>query len=96
MITNHSIVVATQKNHSEELDGETVILNSKLGVYYGLNQVGTTIWNQLQQPRKVNEIRDAILVKYKVESEQCDGDLFALLKELEAEGLIEVCDEATA
>jgi hypothetical protein len=36
------------------------------GVYFGLNEVAALIWNQLQKPRKVQEIRDAILRKYEV------------------------------
>jgi hypothetical protein len=62
-------------------------------VYYGLNSVGASIWNLIQEPRTINEVRDAILAQYEVEPEQCDRDIKALLEELEAEGLIEVRNE---
>ncbi|NET08636.1 MAG: PqqD family protein [Symploca sp. SIO2B6] len=94
-ISNSSIVVTTKNQFSSELNGETVILDKKSGVYYGLNSVGAMIWNLIQEPRKVNEIRDTILAKYKIESEQCDRDILALLQQLQTEGLIEVQDEAT-
>lgn len=38
----------------------------------------------------MNEIRNALLEEYKVEPDRCERDLLALLKELAAEGLIEV------
>jgi hypothetical protein len=44
----------------------------------------------------VQEIRDAILREYEVSSEQCERDLFTLLGELSAKGLVEVRDAAAA
>lgn len=92
MIANHSVVVATKEQTFSELDDETVILHLKSGVYYGLNAVGTTIWNLIQQPRVIAEIRDAMLTKYQVDASQCEQDLLNLLEELRTEGLIEVTD----
>ncbi len=96
MVSRDSSVVAASEQSSSELDREAVILNLKSGVYYGLNPVGARIWNLLQQPRTVSEIRDAILAKYSVSPEQCERDLFALLQQLEEEGLIEVRNETAA
>ncbi|NEP27986.1 PqqD family peptide modification chaperone [Moorena sp. SIO3I6] len=93
MVTADSRVVATKEQLSADLTGETIILNSKSGVYFGLNAVGASIWNLIQEPKTVNEIRDAILAKYQVEPEQCESDILALLQELQTEGLIEVGDE---
>jgi hypothetical protein len=96
MVTKYASVVARQEQVSSDLAGETVILDLKSGVYYGLNSVGASIWNLIQEPRTINEVREALLAKYKVEPEQCDRDLKALLEELEAEGLIEVHNETAA
>lgn len=79
-----------------ELAGETAILNLKNGVYYGLDPVGTRIWNLLQSPRRVQEIRDTLLEEYEVTPERCESDLLALLEKLSAEGLIEISDETAA
>lgn len=96
MVSKCSSVVATKDQVCSDLAGEAVILNLKSGVYYGLNRVGASIWNLLQEPKTVNEIRDAMLAKYEVEPEQCTRDLLALLQELEGEGLIEVRNETAA
>ncbi|MEM9510783.1 MAG: PqqD family protein, partial [Cyanobacteria bacterium P01_E01_bin.35] len=61
--------------------------------YYGLNNVGVSVWNLIQEPKTVMEIRDTILEEYDVESEQCSQDLFRLLKELSVVGLIKVKNE---
>jgi len=86
-------VVASKTPLSCVLDGETVILNLKSGVYYGIDPVGTWIWNQLREPMTVAAIRDAMLAKYEVEAGQCERDLLALLQELMAAGLVDVTYE---
>jgi|SRR6516225_5094718 hypothetical protein len=95
-ISKDSVVVAVKSQVSCQLDRETVVLHFDKGLYFGLNEVGTLIWDQMQRPRKVHEIHDAILREYDVSSEQCERDLFALLEELTKQGLIEVRDEAVA
>src|SRR5215469_12960580 len=95
-ISRDSVVVAVKSQVSCQLDAETVVLHFDKGLYFGLNEVGTLIWNQIQRPRTVQEIRDAILREYEVSSERCELDLFALLERLNEKGLIEVRDAAVA
>ena len=64
-------VTASKAPLSCVLDGETVLVNIESGVYYGIDPVGTFIWNQMAEPKSVAAIRDAVLAKYKVEPEQC-------------------------
>ena len=72
------------------LGSESAILNMKDGVYYGLDPIGTQVWNLLQTPRKIGDIREVLLQEYDVEPERCDRDLIALLEDLLRAGLIEV------
>jgi hypothetical protein len=95
-VSGRSIVVAGKDQISADLTGEAAILGLKSGVYYGLDAVGTRIWDLLQEPKTVNGIRDAILEEYDVEPERCERDLLALFQELAAAGLIEVKDETSA
>ena len=90
MILENSIIVKAKDQISCNLDGETVILNLKYGKYYGLNAVGFRIWNLLQEPKTVNEIRDYILSEYEVDLESFDRDLLTLIQQLLAANLIEV------
>ncbi len=89
-----SRVVASKEQVSCELGGEAAILNLKNSVYYGLDPVGARVWTLLQEPRSVMELRDAIVQEFDVTPERCEGDLFALLEKLMAEGLVEAADGA--
>jgi hypothetical protein len=93
-VTTDSIVVVSKDQVSSDLAGEIAILNLKAGSYYGLDHVGARIWNLIQKPMRVSDVRDTILKEYEVEPDQCEHDLIELLEKLAAEGLIEVNDEA--
>ncbi len=94
-VTTNSIVVVSKDQVSSDLAGEIAILNLKAGAYYGLDDVGARVWNLIQKPKRVSEVRDAILEEYEVEPDRCEQDLLALLEKMAAEELIEIKDEAT-
>jgi hypothetical protein len=87
-----STVVAVQDQVSSVVDGEAVILGLTSGVYYGLDPVGTRIWELIKEPASVAQVRDALLAEYEVEPERCEADLLELLQRLLDEGMIEVVD----
>jgi hypothetical protein len=91
-----SVAVASNELVSANLDGEVVILGFKSGSYYSLDQVGGFVWNLLQGPQKVSDIRNAIFGEYDVELAQCERDLIALLEDLADKQLIDIKDEPAA
>jgi hypothetical protein len=93
-ITASTVVLAVKEQVSSKLAEETVVLNLKDSVYYGLDAVGTTIWQTLQTPRTVGAIRDALCAEYDVDRGECEADLLALLASLAEHGLIEIRNES--
>lgn len=75
---------------------EAVLLDPEAGVYYGVNSVGATVWEVLQEPASIGELRDAVVEEYGISREACERDLAVFLEELAAQDLIEVHDDATA
>lgn len=60
-LSGYSTVVTTKEQVSSDLAGEAVILNFKSGKYYGLNAVGSRVWNLIQELRTLNDIRNTPL-----------------------------------
>ena len=83
-------VVAARDQVSVEVEGEAVILNLADGVYYGLDPVGARVWEMLDRPRSVGELRDAVVAEWEVDAATAERDLLDLLDELSALGLVEV------
>ncbi len=90
MVSRQSKVVASKDQVSCDLAGEAAILNLADGVYYGLDPVGACIWNMLQEPKSLDELRDGVMNEYEVDAERCEHDILTLLGELEERGLIEI------
>jgi Coenzyme PQQ synthesis protein D (PqqD) len=90
MISPSSVVVAVSEQVSSDLAEESVILNLKSGIYYGLNAVGSEIWNRIQEPKTVSWLTETIASEYDVDTDRCQQDLFTLLQDLFAAQLIEV------
>jgi hypothetical protein len=82
--------VAAPAQLSTTLGNEVVILGLRDSVYYGLSEVGTRVWQLLQTPRPIGEIVDRLVVEYEVDRQQAEADLQALLRDLQARGLIVV------
>jgi hypothetical protein len=75
---------------SRNLDGESVLLNLATGTYFGLDPVGTEIWEALEKGASLPEIAAAITADFEVSSEQCESDLLELVRKLENEKLVEI------
>ena len=73
-----------------------MILHLKDSTYYGLDAVAATVWNQLQQPRTVAELREAVLRQHEVGSGECEPDLLGFLETISVAGLIQIQDGKVA
>jgi len=76
---------------SQELSGETVLLELSRGVYYGLDGVGTRIWQLFGDGRSLAETLATLVEEYEVGEAQAADDLLTLVGELQERGLIEIC-----
>ncbi len=88
-------VAAAKDQVSCALHGDTVILHLGSGTYYGLNAVGTAIWNLIQEPRTIEDIHHRLLQQYEANADECERDLLNLLDELEKARLIEIRDASS-
>ncbi|MCF2502941.1 PqqD family protein [Dyadobacter sp. CY107] len=76
---------------SSKVAGETVILNHNKGAYYGLNDVGVLVWDNLEKgPQTIESLCNAVTSEYEVDPETCKSDIDTLLKDLISEKLVEV------
>ncbi len=92
-LTANTVIVASPEQVSSDLADESVILNLKTGTYFGLNAVGSRIWQLAQEPQRVGTLCEAILAEYEIDAETCDRDVKALLQEMLGAQLIEIQDE---
>ncbi|MER8856134.1 MULTISPECIES: PqqD family protein [unclassified Mesorhizobium] len=76
-----------------EFGNGLALLDMRSNIYYSLNSVGAFIWELIQEPRPISEIRSAVLDRYNVDPERCKADVDGLLKGLADAGLARLHDE---
>ena len=66
---------------------EAILIHLHTGVYYSLNDVGTSFWNMLDGQRSIGECADAIATEYNAPRDQVLSDLLEFAINLAAEYL---------
>ena len=74
----------------QELQGEAVLLNLNSGIYFGLDAVGTRMWQLMVEQEQLAPVARSIMAEYEVSEAQCAADLLALVAKLEKQGLVTV------
>jgi len=72
----------------QEVSGETVILDLNSEQYFSLDEVGTRIWQLLQESAEIQSVYDVLLEEYDVEPAILKADIHRLLQELIKVGLV--------
>ena len=75
-----------------ELEGESVLLNLDSETYFGLDEVGTRMWQVLTTSPSIAAAYDELLAEYDVTPEVLRQDVETLLSELLDHGLLKLKD----
>ena len=83
---------------TRSIGGETIIVPVRSGVgdldsIYTLNEVGTSIWNLIDDTRSVEQVIEEITNQYEVEREEAAKDVSEFLSLLRDEKLIRLSAE---
>jgi hypothetical protein len=71
-----------------ELGRESVVLDLSSGRYFGLNAVGTRVWQLIQQGEAVDGLIRTLTDEYDAEAGDIERDVLALLEDLKTRGLV--------
>jgi hypothetical protein len=72
------------------LDGESVLLNLQTETYFGLDEVGTRMWDVLTRSESIQAAFEVLAGEYDVEPADLRRDLVDLLDKLTDQRLLEV------
>lgn len=71
-----------------EVDGEAVILDMKNGTYFGLDPVGTRVWQLLIEHARLEAVFSALAAEFDVDPDTLRADLLDLVAALEGKQLL--------
>ena len=73
--------------YTQEVGDETILLDTQGGRYFGLDPVGTRMWQLIRQSRALRPAYEALLTEYDVSPERLETDLLALAARMIEKGL---------
>ena len=69
---------------------EAILIHLKTGVYYSLNEVGTSFWQLMDGTRSIQDCASALAQEYAAPVDVIESDLAEVATDLVREGLAEV------
>ena len=81
-------MVIPQQVLARQVGDETVMLDLDNGTYYGLDQVGTRIWQLLAEGKTLAQVCDTMIEEYEVSREEIERDVTRLVADLSDKGLL--------
>lgn len=89
-ISTSHVVKQNENIIASDIDDEKVMMSIEKGYYYGLDSVGSRVWDLIDKSMKVSDLVDELMMKYDVERETCEEDVMAFLGELLEAGIVRV------
>jgi len=86
-VTLDQMVAVSEDAVFRELDGEAVVLNLETGVYYGLDTVGTAIWQAIEPRGRLRHAFDRVVAEFDADPATIESDLIDLADSLLDKGL---------
>lgn len=74
----------------QEVSGEMVLLDLKSEAYFGLDAIGTRIWQLISEKDSLQAAFDSMLAEFDVDEGQLQEDFSDLLTQLSEAGLVSI------
>lgn len=72
----------TERAVHGDLPEETVLLDVEAGTAVRLNSAGAWIWEQLSEPRQVDELARGLAARFEIDEARALGDVVAFAREM--------------
>ena len=89
-ITLDTHITIPEDVYTQEIGEETILLDTEGGRYFGLDPVGTRMWQLMRQHGSLRPVYETILAEYNVTPERLETDLIALTEKMIDKGLAKV------
>ena len=77
---------------SAELDGSTCLFDPSTAEYLNLNSSGSAIWNEISEPKSIEDIVSDLLNQFDVDPIQCSEETGEFLEKAINKGMIVIAN----
>jgi len=83
-------IIPRQDMIESKIDGDLVMMNLELEHYFGLNSVGTAIWEMLPKQPTFNSLIEQLMLKFEIDHDTCVKETSDFITLLENQKLISI------
>jgi hypothetical protein len=92
MISMNSFVTQDSEPIATRLDDEVAMLSVRAGAYFGLNRVGSEIWDMLAEPRRIDDVCAVLIERFEVPPDTLRREVSAFIKAMVDRRLLRLVD----
>jgi hypothetical protein len=85
-----TVVVRVEGVLSSPVDDEVVLLDPHRDSYFGLDAVGRSVWELLEQPHRVDHLCRRLSTQFEATPEQIAADMVPFLEKLTTKGIVTI------
>lgn len=87
-ITGNTLITRNPSVLFNDFDDGLMMMDIDSGNYFDIDSVGGRIWALLESPATLDQICEALLAEYSVDSDACRDETGAFVAELAGKGLV--------
>jgi hypothetical protein len=80
---------------TQEINGETVLLDLASEYYFGLDEIGTRVWQLLAEKKNLRSVVSTLLSEFDVAEATLLADIDKLMQDITKQGLVSLQSSAT-
>jgi len=81
-------VVQSPQVAYRDIAGRTILLKAPLSTLHTLNRVGDFLWHEVEKPRTIGDLAEAVCGRFEVSREEAERDVVAFIEKLHRQGLV--------
>ena len=85
-----TLLTIPESIYTQDIDDETVLLDIESGHYFGLDPVGSRMWQLMREHSALRPAYEILFTEYEVTPERLEADLLALAEKMIKKGLAEI------
>ena len=95
MIPSHTIFTFSDSVQGTESNGEIVVLDLKAERFFGLNETGSRLWQELARGQSLDCVLQLLQAEFEVDFQTLEADTQCLIEQWVANEWIHPCDAAS-
>ena len=84
--------IQNKKIIQSKIGEEVVMMDMDSGFYFGINSVGSVIWQHLSEAIYLDDLVDKLIKDFNIDKKTCESDTIEFLNDLLGKGIIKIVE----